>query len=147
MAVALATFLPLYSYICNQMTKKISAILLSFLLLVPTFGVSVEKHFCGGRLADVALFAGAGCSCDGETENNSCCHEVKQVIRMDLGQFSSSVQRVPMVAQQDVPKYLEVTKETLPVESSGVSTLYFYDLPPPEAVPFYRMNCSFTFYG
>jgi hypothetical protein len=128
------------------MIRKINAILLSLLLLVPTFGVSVEKHFCGGRLADVALFTGAGCSCDGETENNSCCHEEEQVLRMDLGQFSSSVQRVPMIAQQDVLTYLGVI-ETLLGESSAVSTLYFYDLPPPEAVPFYRMNCSFTFYG
>jgi len=128
------------------MVKKINAILLSLFLLVSTFGVSVEKHFCGGRLADVALFTGAGCSCDGETEKNSCCHEEEQLIWMDLGQFSSSVQRVPIVVQQAILTYLEVT-ETLSGESSGVSTLHFYDPPPPESVPFYRMNCSFTFYG
>ena len=41
------------------MIKKLNAILLAFLLVLPTFGVAIEKHCCRGRLADVALFTEA----------------------------------------------------------------------------------------
>lgn len=128
------------------MTKKINAILFSLLLVLPTFGVTIEKHFCGGHLADVALFTGAGCGCDEAKENSDCCREENQVLRIDLDQFGSTVQRIPEIAQQDVLISLVVI-ESLNGESSEASDLYFYDLPPPEAIPFYKMNCSFTFYA
>lgn len=128
------------------MINKINAILLSLLLVLPTFGVSIEKHFCGGHLADVALFTGAGCGCDEANENDDCCREEDQVVRIDLDQFGASVQRVPEIAQQDVLICLAVIEPMLG-ESSGASGVYFYDLPPPKAVPFYKMNCSFTFYA
>ena len=69
------------------MTKKINAILFSLLLVIPTFGVSLEKHFCGGKLADVALFTGAGCGCDEADENDDCCREEDEVYQMNLKQF------------------------------------------------------------
>ena len=128
------------------MINKINAILLSLLLVLPTFGVSIEKHFCGGHLADVALFTGAGCGCDEANENDDCCREEDQVVRIDLDQFGASVQRVPEIAQQDVLICLAVIEPMLG-ESSRASGLYFYDLPPPKSVPFYKMNCSFTFYA
>jgi hypothetical protein len=128
------------------MIKKINAILLSLLLVLPTVGVSIEKHFCGGNLSDVALFTGAGCGCDEANETDDCCREEDQVLRVDLDQFGSSVQRVPEIAQQDVLICLAVM-ESLIGEASEASGSYFYDLPPPKAVPFYKMNCSLTFYA
>ena len=128
------------------MTKKINAILFSLLLVIPTFGVSLEKHFCGGKLADVALFTGAGCGCDEADENDDCCREEDEVYQMNLKQFGGSVQRLPQIAVQDLLLSAIIIKanEGLTTEES-VSYLQY--LPPPKAVPHYKLNCSFTFYG
>jgi len=128
------------------MTQKISAILLSLLLVISTFGVSIEKHFCGDRLADVALFAGTSCGCDESTETDDCCREEDEIYQMNLKQFSSSTQRLPEVAEQDLLLSATIIKpiKGLLFEES-VSNLQ--DPPPPQVVPPYKMNCSFTFYG
>ena len=130
-----------------KMSNKVNAILLSLLLVIPTFGISIEKHFCGGQLADVALFTGAGCGCDEEDENDDCCREEDEIIRMSLEQFSTSVQRLPEIAQQDLFSASVTTTKLLFGQLKAESELYLHDLPPPRAVPHYKMTCSFTFYG
>jgi len=142
----MATLFALYSLYLHIMSRRIYAILLSLLLLIPTIGVSLEKHFCGDHLADVAFFTGAGCGCDEEEENDDCCHEENEMYQMNLEQFSASVQRLPHIAEHDL---LLATTIIKPIEEllfqEAVS--FLQDPPPPQTVPHYRMNCSFTFYG
>ena len=128
------------------MTKKVNAILLSLLFILPTFGVEIEKHFCGDRLADVALFTGAGCACDEEDETDDCCREEEEVLQMDVDQFGSSIQRVPEITEHDIVLSSFIIQSTVDA-FDGESELYLQDLPPPEVIPHYKMNCSFTFYG
>ncbi|MBL4577041.1 MAG: hypothetical protein JKX74_01135 [Flavobacteriales bacterium] len=126
--------------------NKVNAILLSLLLLTSTFGVSIEKHFCGGYLADVALFTGASCGCDEANMDDDCCHEENEVIKVDLDQFNTSFQRIPGMAQHDL-LVGNTLPRPIPRPTRGKVLLEQYDLPPPQAVPRYTMNCSFTFYG
>lgn len=128
------------------MIKKIEAILLALLLLIPTFGVAIEKHFCGGKLSEVALFTGAGCACDETEENDDCCHEEDEVFRMSLDQIGGTNQRVPEINEHSVLASLVII-QSVQVLAHKDSRLFLYDLPPPKTVPSYLLNCSFTFYG
>lgn len=124
---------------------KINAILLAFLLVLPTFGVTIEKHFCGEKLSDVALFTGAGCCCDDIVENDNCCHEEDQVFRMSLDQMGGTNQRVPEINQHDLLTSLIITQSAFTLAEDD-SRLFLYDQPPPKAVPSYLLHCSFIYY-
>ena len=68
-------------------THKIFSIALSFLVLFSTLSLTIEKHFCGDTLIDVAIFSEAEiCGMqdmkmdqDGMVEK-SCCKNEKEVI-------------------------------------------------------------------
>ncbi|WP_179317873.1 HYC_CC_PP family protein [Winogradskyella undariae] len=68
-------------------THKVFSIALSFLVLFSTLSLTIEKHFCGDTLIDVAIFSEAEiCGMqdikmdqDGMMEK-SCCKNEKEVI-------------------------------------------------------------------
>lgn len=62
---------------------------MSLLVLFSTFSISVEKHFCGDRLIDTALFSESKkCGFENESSNDletkitkkSCCKDVVDII-------------------------------------------------------------------
>ena len=74
----------------NSLFSKISSLFLTFLVLISTFSVSIDKHFCGENLVDVSYFGNAKkctervahdvcedaiSTCDDTTKmsENSCC--------------------------------------------------------------------------
>jgi hypothetical protein len=60
--------------------KKVSAILLIGILLLGTVGVTVNKHYCGGKLASLSLFSMEGCECGGMDDDSDCCtHEIETI--------------------------------------------------------------------
>ncbi|MEL7587757.1 MAG: hypothetical protein AAGU19_13670 [Prolixibacteraceae bacterium] len=69
------------------MTRKISHIAISLLLVILTAGFSVSKHYCGGMLVEVSVFAGsaAGCQESGNacTMNGGCCHNEQLVVQIE----------------------------------------------------------------
>jgi len=42
--------------VIKQVAHKITSIMLSFLVLFSTLSFTVEKHYCGDRLVDIAIF-------------------------------------------------------------------------------------------
>lgn len=63
--------------------KKALSISLLMLFITATVGVTVSKHFCGGKLADTSLFASATCgSCDKDMAGN-CCQDESEFFQMD----------------------------------------------------------------
>lgn len=57
---------------------QIASVLLAFLVLLSTFSVTVEKHFCGDFLVDVSYFGNLqGCS----LEMDSSCETSKRTIK------------------------------------------------------------------
>ncbi|MDY0780255.1 HYC_CC_PP family protein [Tenacibaculum sp. IB213877] len=80
---------------------KISSLLLAFLVLLSTFSLTIEKHFCGDFLVDVSYFGEAqGCDmtkgttdCESSTtlKKKKCCKdEIQQVDGQDDLQTASA---------------------------------------------------------
>jgi hypothetical protein len=76
------------------MTRRISHIILSLLLIIFTAGVSISRHFCGGELAGVSLFSSTAQECSGESscQTGNCCHDEHQLVRMQEDFVSPFVQ-------------------------------------------------------
>ena len=55
--------------------KRITAILLMFLYLIPVFGITVTEHYCGGKLTSVSTnFLGSvKCPCGSKKMKKNCC--------------------------------------------------------------------------
>lgn len=67
------------------MIRKISHITIVFLLLVLTTGITVSKHYCGNKLVDIAVMAGAANSCSGDDSTcdmDGCCHNENHVYQL-----------------------------------------------------------------
>lgn len=71
-----------------KVIHKISAIVLSLLVLFSTLSFTVEKHFCGDTLIDVAVFSQAEkCAMEsyqmesGAITKKSCCKDEVKVIQ------------------------------------------------------------------
>ena len=64
---------------------KSFSVMLSILVLCSTMSITVEKHFCGGTLVDVALFSEAkGCGMEMTSESQMkkpCCKDEVEVIQ------------------------------------------------------------------
>lgn len=65
-----------------SITHKVFSVTLSFLVLFSTLSLTIEKHFCGGTLVDVAIFTEAEkCASDIvednqlEVKKKSCCKD------------------------------------------------------------------------
>lgn len=93
--------------------KKISSVLLAFLVLLSTFSFTVEKHFCGDFLVDVSYFGNADdCgkdmssdSCDAEKQQvkkKSCCKDEVEKIQGQNQLQKSSVEKISFEKQQFV---------------------------------------------
>ncbi|SHG57716.1 HYC_CC_PP family protein [Winogradskyella jejuensis] len=66
------------------LSHKIFSVALSVLVLFSTFSFTVEKHYCGNRLVDVAIFSEAqGCGMEMPskmTMKKSCCKDTVDII-------------------------------------------------------------------
>jgi len=73
----------------KQLFRKISAIIMAFVVLLSTMSFTVSEHYCGHQLVDIALFSKAescgmelqkpSTSQDCELKKSDCCKdEVKQ---------------------------------------------------------------------
>lgn len=61
------------------MLRKISNIIVSFLLLVSTTGFSISVHYCGEDLVSIKIDGEAKSCC----ENGMCCHTDSEFVQLD----------------------------------------------------------------
>lgn len=66
-----------------RIAKKIVNVLLAILLLIATTGVTLNKHYCMGRLKSVAVNAHANHCFEGEAEQMPCCKDVSQELKVE----------------------------------------------------------------
>lgn len=70
--------------------KKATAILLLMIYLSLSIGVSVSKHFCGGSLAEIALFSSekkkCACSLMKNNKESDCCEDEISVVKLATDQ-------------------------------------------------------------
>ena len=65
--------------------RKIVNVFLALLLLLSTMGVTMHKHYCMGRLKNVAFFHQAE-SCQNEMDMNSvmdCCNDTEEEFKVE----------------------------------------------------------------
>ena len=65
--------------VSDNMLKKVSHILLSFLLLITTMGMTVNSHYCGNDLVSISVISESQSCC--ETPN--CCHNESMLIKLE----------------------------------------------------------------
>ncbi len=70
----------------HSISYKVLATALSLLVLMSTLSLTVEKHFCGDRLVDVAIFSEAKTCCAHKTqqedkEKKPCCNDEIEVVK------------------------------------------------------------------
>ena len=63
--------------------KKAGAILLIFLLLVSIVGLSINTHYCGGKLAGISIYLPATCGCGNIEMPSDCCSNEQQILQLD----------------------------------------------------------------
>ena len=60
---------------------SIFSILMAFLVLFSTFSFTVEKHYCGNKLVDTAIFTEVIRCYDTEVVADSCCKDDVEVVK------------------------------------------------------------------
>jgi len=94
--------------------RKTIAISLIIILLVSTIGVTINKHYCGGKLADVSLFLEATCNCGDSEMSSDCCQLGSEHFQLDedysLSYFDFNIN--PSVTAVLSITYLDFSNET-----------------------------------
>ncbi|WP_449361587.1 HYC_CC_PP family protein [Winogradskyella litorisediminis] len=105
----------------QNLIHKIFSIALSALVLFSTFSFTVEKHYCGNRLVDVAVFSEAkGCGMEMPLKNSmkkSCCKDTIDVIEGQDELQSLSFDDFELETQEFIVSFLysfSVFYESLP---------------------------------
>ena len=120
----------------KESLRKISSILVAFLVLFSTLSFTVDRHYCGERLVDVAIFSEAnGCGMEIEKEINdelsfskkSCCKNETSIIEgKSIDQ--QALQNLELQQINFVTAFV-VSYNNLFVNTTEVSTLYLYKPP------------------
>lgn len=66
--------------------KRIVIILLMFFYLIPTIGVTVSAHYCGGKVTSVSFMAfdtKHKCPCGSKKMPKDCCKDETTTIKLD----------------------------------------------------------------
>lgn len=81
------------------MLRKIANIVLAFLLLLSTAGVTISKHYCGGELKSIALDKNADKCC----ETPGCCHNETTLFQLKENYTPVSAEPIPMASLNYLP--------------------------------------------
>lgn len=117
---------------------KIAAITLAFLVLLSTFSLTIEKHFCGDFLVSVSYFGSAdGCGdeldnedCDvpSVVKNKKCCTDQTQEIEGQDDLRATSIEKITL--KQKFALVFAITNNNLFVNLKKQIVLHKNYLPP-----------------
>lgn len=118
--------------------KKISAFILSFVVLLSSMSFAIDKHYCGGELMDISYFGEAnGCDMDHNEgvasyqtiKKNSCCVNEIQIIEsttFDKEKLTKVTQKNIEFAFIYAYSYIDVFNEVL------LNKEWYKDFSPPD---------------
>jgi hypothetical protein len=74
------------------MLRSVSLLLLMALYIIPSSGVMVMAHFCGGKLNSVALNRDKPkpCKCSKKKGKSKCCSSSKQYVKIKQSQLPAA---------------------------------------------------------
>jgi hypothetical protein len=107
--------------------KQVGSISLIIILLVSTFGITVNKHYCGGHLSDVSLYLSATCGCGDMDMDSDCCQTNSDFVQLDEDYTILTFDLSP-----DNELIVEIANNyvDLLIESDNAPTDYFHHIPP-----------------
>ena len=107
--------------------KQVSSILLIIILLVSTFGITVNKHYCGGHLSDVSLYLSATCGCGDMDMDSDCCQTNSDFVQLD-----EDYTILTLDLNQDNELIVEIANNyiDLLIESDNSPAYFFHHVPP-----------------
>ena len=112
------------------MLKKISHIILSFMLLVSTMGMTVSKHYCGGELVSVSLFQEAESCC----EMDGCCQNESHFYQLKEDFSVPAISTIPMLAEFDILGHNLTDWETIAEPEAENTAFSYIDSSPPKTI-------------
>ncbi|MEP6795712.1 MAG: hypothetical protein ABJB16_15390 [Saprospiraceae bacterium] len=89
--------------------RSVIVILLLFSYMIPSIGVSLTAHYCGGKLASVSIFHhdGLKCPCGKMPMKNDCCKEKTTLIKLNDNQHKAQLLSISFFKEiQPTPFYL-----------------------------------------
>jgi len=127
--------------------KKLSAILLSVLYLVLTTGISLNIHYCGGKIESVSFISEVNsCCCESNEMQNNCCKNKQLFIKFESDQKLISCNTINFKADE----YVGIQNSVLLSEhrfESKQQSFSFFDFNPPPGPDIWKLNCAFLYYG
>ena len=120
---------------------KILAISMAWLVIFTTMSFTVDMHYCGDTLVDVAVFkdvkdCGMAMPASTSTEMKSmgCCHD-EQIVRIGQDDVKPSVQKMNLEQQEFVLAFYDSYVQLF--TDSETHEIPFDGYPPPEIVTDY----------
>lgn len=125
--------------------KKIFLILLVFLYIIPAIGVSVQAHYCGGKLASVSLTASKAdsCACGSKQSKKKCCSNKTFSIK------TKDSQQSPFELNPEFKAFkfqlLRTIKQKFNLQSARTVNSFYINHHPPDVVkpPLFLLNRVF----
>jgi hypothetical protein len=130
----------------NKIMRKFVVTLLLLLYMIPTFGVNVNVHYCGGELSSISIGAKSEnpCTCGSKKMKKNCCEDKTFSYEVDDNQaktqeclltFSNSFN-----LDVALPSSFEICYVCFP---TIVSEYYFHHPPNNVKPPLYILNQVF----
>src|SRR5690554_487223 len=111
------------------MLKKVSHIIIAFVLLLSTTGLTVSKHYCHDLFISASLFSEAE-SCCGEAD---CCHNEIAFFQVDDDFVSFGIWQLPRIVDHilflHLPGDSDLLRRPEPAENLVIESVFY---PPPK---------------
>lgn len=126
---------------------RILVIAFSVFYLTAVAGLPLTVHYCHGSIASVQVFAeGVDCCCGHDMAADRCCLNVRYWLKAETDSQLASQLMFLSVYETALVMDWQKSFQDLPIHD--IALIYpHYDLPPPEPVPIWLMDCSLTYYG
>jgi len=108
--------------------KKVAAIFLTFLYLIPSIGFTMDLHFCGSNVTEVSIQKSLdkNCVC-GKRSSSKCCKEIHVEVKLDASQKVASSLVVSKKVNEVKLFVLNIFSSELFTSSSQKNSFIYYD--------------------
>lgn len=126
--------------------RKSTAIILSLFYLMIATETSVAIHKCMGSIQSIDLVQTTDVCCCGDMSSNSCCEN--EVVELPQDEEEKVISTYSFSFENEIFVLIELPTIQV-IEKSNSDQIVFAagNTDPPNKVPAYLKNCSFTFYG
>jgi hypothetical protein len=130
--------------------KRGAVILFALFYLLVTTGLTLDVHYCGGKMVDVEVLGAPDHCCSKvkkschKEEKNKCCKDETVVVQLDQWQIISTLASLDFIPVLVANVAKDLQSRDIPVASQHQ---IFNDLPPPKAGPLWLLYHSLVYYG